>query len=73
MHIAGNSSVGSVLDTARIRWRSDGPAARSSLNLLAWRANQGKFVQRELEIVVAERGNLAALFSWRGLLKALVR
>ena len=43
------------------------------LNLLAWRANHGKFMQRELEALVAERGNPAALFSWLGLLKALVR
>ncbi len=43
------------------------------LNLLAWRANRGRFMQRELEALVAERGNPAALFSWPGLLKALVR
>jgi len=42
------------------------------LNLLAWRANRGRFMQRELEALVAERGNPTALFSWLGLLKALV-
>jgi menaquinone-9 beta-reductase len=42
------------------------------LNLLAWRAKRGRFMQRELEALVAERGNPAALFSWVGLLKALV-
>lgn len=49
--------------------------ARSAvlLNLLAWRANRGKFMQRELEALVAERGNPTGLFSWPGLLKALVR
>jgi menaquinone-9 beta-reductase len=43
------------------------------LNLLAWRANRGRFVQGELEALVAERGNPTTLFSWPGLLKALVR
>jgi menaquinone-9 beta-reductase len=43
------------------------------LNLLTWRANRGKFVQRELEALVAERGDPTVLFSWPGLLKALVR
>lgn len=43
------------------------------LNLLAWRANRGRFMQRELEALVSERGDPNALFSWFGLLNALVR
>jgi hypothetical protein len=43
------------------------------LNLLARRAGAGRFVQSELEALIAERGDATALFSWRGLLKALVR
>jgi geranylgeranyl reductase family protein len=49
-------------------------AARPAmLNLLAWRANRGRFVREELEALIAERGNAATLFSLPGLLKALVR
>jgi geranylgeranyl reductase family protein len=42
------------------------------LDLLASRANHGTFIRRELEALVAERGNPRALFSVPGLLKALV-
>jgi len=42
------------------------------LNFLARRANAGKYVQEELEALVAERGG-ATLFSASGLLKALFR
>lgn len=51
------------------RWASS-PAM---LNLLAWRSHAGSFVQRELEAVVAERGDASALFSTAGLIRALVR
>jgi hypothetical protein len=43
------------------------------LNLLAGRASTGRYVQAELEALVAERGNAQALFSASGLLKALIR
>jgi hypothetical protein len=43
------------------------------LNLLAARAGRGGFVRRELEAFIAERGDAAALFSKRGLVKALTR
>lgn len=43
------------------------------LNLLAARANAGRFVRRELESLVAEQGDARDLFSARGLLAALVR
>ena len=43
------------------------------LNLLAARANKDGFVRRELERFIAERGDARALFSKRGLLKALTR
>jgi geranylgeranyl reductase family protein len=41
------------------------------VNYLAWRANAGKFVQRELQALVTERGDAATLFSIRGLLTSL--
>jgi len=47
-------------------------ASPSLLNLLPWRAAPGTFVQRELERLVAERGDPARLFSLAGLLKASV-
>jgi flavin-dependent dehydrogenase len=43
------------------------------LDLLAMRANAGRFVRRELEALVAEQGDAHALFSVPGLLTALVR
>jgi flavin-dependent dehydrogenase len=43
------------------------------LNLLAARANAGRFVRRELEALIAEEGDASRLFSARGLLTALVR
>jgi geranylgeranyl reductase family protein len=43
------------------------------LDLLAWRANAGRFVRQELEALVDERGDASALFSPFGLLRALVR
>jgi hypothetical protein len=43
------------------------------LNVLARRANHGRHVRRELEALVAERGEATRLFSATGLLKALVR
>jgi flavin-dependent dehydrogenase len=43
------------------------------LDLLARRAAAGRFVRAELEALIAERGDAGALFSVRGLLKALVR
>lgn len=42
------------------------------LNLLAWRANAGRFVRQELEALVDERGDASALFSPTGLFKALL-
>jgi geranylgeranyl reductase family protein len=42
------------------------------LNLLASRANRGRFVRRELEALIAETGNPARLFSVRGLIEAVV-
>ena len=41
------------------------------LSLLASRTNAGTFARRELEDLLAERGNARVLFSKRGLLKAL--
>lgn len=43
------------------------------LNLLAARANAGRFVRHELEALIAERGDATALLSPTGLLTALVR
>ena len=43
------------------------------LDLLAWRAYRGRFVQRELESLVAESGDPRRLFSTRGLLTAFFR
>ena len=43
------------------------------LNLLAARANAGRFVRHELEALIDERGDASALFSPRGLLTALLR
>ena len=43
------------------------------LNLLARRANAGRFVREELEALVDERGDPSLLFSRRGMLIALVR
>ena len=43
------------------------------LNLLARRANAGRFVREELEALVDERGDASVLFSRRGMLTALVR
>jgi geranylgeranyl reductase family protein len=43
------------------------------LSLLAARTNAGRFAQRELEDLIAERGDTRRLFSKKGLLKALVR
>jgi geranylgeranyl reductase family protein len=43
------------------------------LNLLAARANGGRFVRRELEALIAEEGDAEALFSATGLVSALVR
>ena len=43
------------------------------LNLLAARANAGRFVRRELEALLAEEGDARALFSAKGLLAGLVR
>jgi geranylgeranyl reductase family protein len=40
------------------------------LNLLAARANRGRFVRQELEALVAERGNAERLFSVPGLVRA---
>jgi flavin-dependent dehydrogenase len=41
------------------------------VNYLAWRANAGQFVQRELQALVTERGDAATLFSIRGLITSL--
>jgi geranylgeranyl reductase family protein len=46
-------------------------ASPTLLNLLAWRANTGNYMQAQLEALVAERGDAADLFSALGLLKAL--
>jgi geranylgeranyl reductase family protein len=43
------------------------------LNLLAGRANSGCFARRELEALVAERGDPVHLFSRLGLVRALLR
>jgi geranylgeranyl reductase family protein len=43
------------------------------LSLLAARTNAGRFAQRELEDLIAERGDARHLFSKKGLLKALFR
>jgi geranylgeranyl reductase family protein len=43
------------------------------LDLLARRANAGRFVRAELEDLLAERGDAGALLSTRGFLKAFVR
>ena len=42
------------------------------LSLLASRTNRGTFARRELEELIAERGNARVLFSKRGLVKAIV-
>ena len=42
------------------------------LSLLASRTNAGSFARRELEELIAERGNARVLFSKRGLLKAIL-
>lgn len=41
------------------------------VNYLAWRANAGSFVQRELQTLVTERGDATRLFSIRGLVTSL--
>ena len=67
----GPSSRGdSWVGIARIASPSDGRAAHS--NFLARRANAGKYVQEELEALVAERDG-ATLVSASGLLKVLFR
>lgn len=43
------------------------------LNLLAWRANSGRFVRSELESLIAERGDPLRLFSPPGLLRSIFR
>ena len=43
------------------------------LNLVAARANAGRFAREELETFISERGDPRRLFSKRGLLNALVR
>ena len=43
------------------------------LNLLASRANAGRFVRRELEALIAETGNPLRLFSVPGLVRAICR
>jgi menaquinone-9 beta-reductase len=42
------------------------------LNLIASRANRGRFVRRELEALIAETGNPLRLFSVRGLIEAVL-
>jgi flavin-dependent dehydrogenase len=42
------------------------------LNLLAARANRGRFVRRELEALIAETGNPLRLLSVRGLVRAVL-
>jgi flavin-dependent dehydrogenase len=42
------------------------------LNLLAVRANAGRFVRHELETLIAETGNPLRLFSVRGLIRSVV-
>lgn len=59
------------------RYRAYGVAQRwaahpTLLNLLAWRAQRGSFVQTQLESLVAERGDASELFSVSGLFKAFV-
>jgi len=46
-------------------------ASPTLLNLLAWRAKTGNYMQTQLEGLVAERGDADDLFSATGLLKAL--
>jgi flavin-dependent dehydrogenase len=41
------------------------------VNYLTWRANAGRFVQRELQALVTERGDATTLFSIRGLITSL--
>jgi flavin-dependent dehydrogenase len=41
------------------------------INYLAWRANAGRFVQRELQGLVTERGDASRLVSIRGLITSL--
>jgi menaquinone-9 beta-reductase len=41
------------------------------LNLLARRANAGRFVRRELEALIAEQGNPLALFSVKGAIRSV--
>jgi flavin-dependent dehydrogenase len=60
------------------RYRAYGVAQRWAaspilLNVLVTRARAGSHVQTELEALIAERGDPAALFSAAGLLKAMVR
>jgi hypothetical protein len=43
------------------------------LNLVAWRANAGRFARGEVEALVGEQGDPRRLFSRRGLLTALFR
>jgi flavin-dependent dehydrogenase len=43
------------------------------LNLLAARANAGRFVRQELEALIAETGNPLRLFSVTGLVRASIR
>jgi hypothetical protein len=42
------------------------------VNLLAWRANAGGFVRRELEALIAEKGNPSRLFSVGGAVRGLL-
>jgi flavin-dependent dehydrogenase len=48
-------------------------ASPTLLNVLAARANAGRYMQAELEALIAERGDASDLFSVAGLLKALIR
>jgi flavin-dependent dehydrogenase len=43
------------------------------LNLLAARANRGRFVRRELEALIAERSDPLRLFSLRGMVRAVLQ
>ena len=66
MHTGGIWSSGSAPGTRAYAVAQRWAASPSLLNLLPWRAARGTFVQRELERLVAERGDPARLFLLAG-------
>jgi geranylgeranyl reductase family protein len=84
--LAGRRSIGDLHAAYGIefrrrfasRYEAYGVAQRCAgrpwlIEFLTHRANAGRFVRRELEALVDERGDASDLFSIRGLLTALVR